>query len=123
MMLLSGVLLAAVCALVPLTRGLPWALAAGCFLVLATVLTLAELWQSAGSWGYSLALVPPGRRGSYLAFFSLGFTVATIAGPVLITTMLDLGLLGWLLLAAWFLAATAIISTLSTRVPDLVARH
>jgi MFS family permease len=115
MMTISGLLLVVVCLGVPLTRGLDAPAAAALFLLLVVMLTLAELWQSAGSWGYTVALAPRDRRGSYLAFFTLGFTVVTIVGPTLITFMLDLGTLGWLVLAAWFLVATVITRTLPAR--------
>jgi MFS family permease len=116
MLVVSGLLLAAVCILVPVTGRLPALLSGACFVLLVTALTFAELWQSAGSWGYTVALAPEHQRGSYLAFFSLGFTAVTIAGPALITALVDLRLLGWLLLAAWFLVATAIVSMLPARV-------
>jgi MFS family permease len=114
LMMISGVLLAVVCACVPLTQSLPTLLAAACFLVLMAVLTASELWQSAGSWGYLVAFAPADRRASYLAFLGLGFTGVTIAGPYLITAMVNLGLLGWLVLVGWFLAAAVIVHALPT---------
>ncbi|MGH3831404.1 MAG: MFS transporter [Pseudonocardiaceae bacterium] len=114
MLVASGVLLALVCMSVPLVQNLSAPLAGGCFLILVGMLTVGELWQSAGSWGYTVRLAPDHQRGSYLAFLSLGFTVVTIVGPSLITAMVNLDRLGWLVLAGWFLVASLIVCTLPT---------
>jgi MFS family permease len=115
MMVRAGLLLAAACLLVPLTSGLAGAVAAAGFVVLVGLVTLGELWHSAGSWGYLVVLAPTERRGSYLSFFSLGFTAATIVGPGLVTAMVSLRLAGWAVLAGWFLAASAIVRLIPTR--------
>jgi dipeptide/tripeptide permease len=79
-------------------------------LVLATVLlTAGELWQSITGWEVPVRYAPDGRRGEYLAVFSLGVTAQNILGPVLLTALIVLGTAGWVVLAALFVAAAALI--------------
>jgi len=53
--------------------------------VLAVILlSLGELWQSAGGWELSYLLAPPERRTTYLATFQLGTAVQLTAGPALL---------------------------------------
>lgn len=79
-------------------------------LVVATVLlTAGELWQSVTGWEVPVRYAPDGRRGEYLAVFSLGVTAQNILGPVLLTALIVLGTTGWVILAALFVAAAALI--------------
>jgi hypothetical protein len=76
------------------------ALGAGCVL-----LTLGELFQSAGGWGLSYALAPDDRQGQYLGAFSMGTRIYDTAGPILVSALvLGLGAFGWILLGLLFLA-------------------
>ncbi|MET7439345.1 MFS transporter [Streptomyces sp. NPDC005496] len=81
-------------------------------LALAAVLlfTLAELWQSASGFGLGFALAPEQARGEYLGAFHLHVVIQATLGPALVC-FLVLGhtSLGWLALAAFFLAGTAAI--------------
>ncbi|MFJ3224272.1 hypothetical protein ACIPJS_12990 [Streptomyces sp. NPDC086783] len=81
-------------------------------LALAAVLlfTLAELWQSASGFGLGFALAPERARGEYLGAFHLHVVIQATLGPALVC-FLVLGhtSLGWLALAAFFLAGTAAI--------------
>lgn len=86
----------------------PWPAVA--LLVLATVLlTAGELWQSVTGWEVPVRYAPDGRRGEYLAVFSLGVTAQNILGPVLLTALIVLGTTGWIVLAGLFVAAAALI--------------
>jgi hypothetical protein len=92
----------------------PWALTT---LLLATmVLTVAELLQSAGGWGLSFGLAPAGAQGKYLGAFSLGYILQDMLGPLLVVALvLGGGPLGWLGLAALFLAAGLLVSHIAPR--------
>ncbi|QKW28818.1 MFS transporter [Streptomyces similanensis] len=77
------------------------ATAAIVILVAVTVLiTIAEIYQSAGSWGVSFAYAPEEDRARYLAVFNLGNGARDIVGPLLLTAVIfPLGLPGWAVLA------------------------
>jgi hypothetical protein len=80
-------------------------------LVLATVLmSLGEIWQSAGAWELSYRYADPEREVQYLAVFSLGAAAQNIYGPALVTVaVIGAGAAGWLGLAAVFLVATLLV--------------
>lgn len=84
---------------------------AAALLVLATTLmSLGEIWQSAGAWELSYRYADPGREVQYLAVFSLGAAAQDVFGPVLVTAVvIGAGTAGWLGLAAFFLVATALV--------------
>jgi MFS family permease len=68
--------------------------------------SLAEMMQAGGAWEISFGLAPDGRHGQYQGFFTSGFTVARMLGPLLVTTLiLGWGTAGWLLLGGLFLVA------------------
>jgi MFS family permease len=85
-----------------------WAAAA--LLVVATVmLTAGELWQAVSGWDLPMRYAPEGRRGEYLAVFSLGVTAQGILGPVLVAALLGLGTIGWLVIGGLFVVAMVFI--------------
>jgi hypothetical protein len=70
------------------------------------LLTLSEVWQSAGEWELSYAFAPDDRRTLYLSVFSLSKTVQSTVGPALLAVaLLPLGRVGWLVLAGVLLVA------------------
>ncbi len=72
----------------------------------AALQSLAEMMQAGGAWEISFGLAPDGRHGQYQGFFTSGFTVARMLGPLLVTTLiLGWGTAGWLLLGGLFLVA------------------
>jgi hypothetical protein len=74
-----------------------------------TLVTGAELWQSAGGWGLSTLLPPPGNRGAYVGAFSLGSQVQSMVGPAALTYLaIRTGAVGWLVIAALMLGAAAL---------------
>ena len=102
------------------------ALAAGGFtgsfgtgaLALAAVLlfTLAELWQSASGFGLGFGLAPEQARGEYLGAFHLHVVIQATLGPALVCFLvIGHDSLGWLALAALFLAGTVAIGPAVTR--------
>lgn len=74
------------------------------------LLSFGELLQSAGGWSLSYELAPRDRQGEYLAVFNLGVAAMYTAGPALVAIgIVDRGLPGWLVLAACFLIAGALL--------------
>jgi MFS family permease len=62
--------------------------------------TGAELFQSAGSWGYQSELSDPDRRGEYQGVSRLGHTLGYVWAPALFTFLaMNWGTPGWLLIA------------------------
>lgn len=100
------------------------ALAASLLLLLAvTMLTLGEMWQSAGGWGISYALSPREQQTYYLSVYQLGSTGMTVAGPVLLSAaVIDQGAIGWLVLAAVF-ALTGLAIPAMARAPREAEAH
>jgi MFS family permease len=81
-------------------------LAIAVLMLAAGLQSLAEMLQASGSWEISFDLTPPGKHGQYQGFFTSGFTVARMLGPLLVTTLIiSWGTIGWLLLGGLFLAA------------------
>jgi MFS family permease len=72
--------------------------------------TLAELWQSASGFGLGFGLAPEQARGEYLGAFHLHMVVQATLGPALVAFLVvGHDSLGWLALAALFVAGTAAI--------------
>ena len=71
------------------------------------LVTAAELYISSGTMGLALVHIPKAQRSSYLAVFNLGFAVATVIGPTLVSVGLQYGRLGWFAWAAAFAALGA----------------
>ncbi|MFE2533806.1 MFS transporter [Streptomyces sp. NPDC059371] len=78
--------------------------------------TLAELWQAASGFGLGFGLAPEHARGEYLGAFHLHMVIQATLGPALVTFLVvGHDALGWLALAALFLAGTAAIGPAVTR--------
>ena len=70
--------------------------------------TGAELFQSASHWGLAAELSDPARRGEYQGAARLGGTVGGVWAPAAYTFLaLELGTVGWLVIAAVVAAAVA----------------
>ena len=99
----SGVALAVACVLLGLASGRSTGLAVGLLVAGAAVLTVGELWQSAGGWGLSYDLAPTDRYGQYQGVYALGNGIRDTFGPATVTVLaLVVGRPGWLLLAVVF---------------------
>jgi MFS family permease len=69
--------------------------------------TGAELFQSAGHWGFLSELSDPERRGEYQGAAQLGDTLGSVWAPALFTYLaISWGTPGWLLIAAIIVVAT-----------------
>lgn len=101
----SGATLAVACVALGLAAGRPTGLAVTLLVVGVAVLTVGELWQSAGGWGLSYDLAPADRHGQYQGVYALGNGIRDTVGPAVVTTLLlGGGIPGWLVLAAGFAA-------------------
>lgn len=70
--------------------------------------TGAELFQSAGHWGYLSELSDPERLGEYQGAAQLGYTLGSVWAPALYTFLaIEWGAGGWLIIAAIVLVATS----------------
>lgn len=80
-------------------------------LVLATILlTMAELWHSAGSWTFMAELPPADRRGEYVGAFRMGGSAQSMIAPAsLIALAVTSGGWGWFAIAGLFLGGALLI--------------
>ncbi len=101
MMFAGGWLAAAGAAAAPLSGLGRGAVPLGAVVLTVLLMTMAELYISAGAMSLALAHTPPARRTTYLATFNLGFAAATVVGPALVSAGLGSGRPGWY---AWALA-------------------
>lgn len=104
--LIAGGLIVAACLVYALAAGVP-AWAAIVLLVAATVAyTFAEILSQAGGWGLSFELADPKRAGAYQGVFGMGFSLGSLAAPLVVNaTAITFGFAGWAMLAVIFLAA------------------
>jgi MFS family permease len=100
----AGVALAVFCGLAAASALVRPAFAAALVLLAAVALTLGEIWQSAGGWGVSFKLSPPGQRNFYLGLYNLGSSGMAVLGPSLLSfAVIEGGPIGWAVLGAVFL--------------------
>ncbi|NLU69837.1 MFS transporter [Streptomyces sp. HNM0574] len=114
----AGLALLLACGVMAFTAAPPAWPAAGLLLLFAALLTLGELWLSAGSFGLSFSLAPDGAHGQYQGFFSLGRGAATAVAPWLLAVLClgdDTGR-GWILLGTVF-AVAGLLAPLTVRRP------
>jgi MFS family permease len=79
-------------------------------LLAAVLLTLAEMWQSAGAWTVVAELPPPDRRGEYSGAFRMGGSAQSMIAPAaLIALAVTSGGWGWLAVSAMFVVAALLI--------------
>lgn len=113
----AGVLLAITCLVLALSDATSGAVTVGLLIVAALAHVLGEMLQSAGGWGISFELAPPGAQGQYQGAYAMGHQVGDLVAPLLITTVaVSWGWPGWLLTAGVFLIAGLLI-------PSTVAGH
>jgi hypothetical protein len=108
--LYGSILLGAGCVVFSVSGAGDSAWVAGVLLLVAVaVQVVGEMMQAAGSWELSFGLAPDGKHGQYQAFFGNGFTVAEMAGPLVLTGLIVYwGPPGWIALGALFAAAAAL---------------
>jgi hypothetical protein len=113
---IAGVLMAGACVVYAAAAGIPPVWAVVVLLTAGTAHAFAEVLSQGGVWGLSFELADPVKAGAYQGmggtFYSLG---ATAAPFVVTSTALDLGLPGWVILAAIFLASAAGMTVIAIR--------
>ena len=113
----AGVLLAGACVVLALTDVTSGAVTVGLLIVAALIHVLGEMLQSAGGWGISFELAPPGAQGQYQGAYAMGHQVGDLIAPLILTTIaVSWGWPGWLLTATIFLIT-------GTLLPIAVRRH
>jgi MFS family permease len=87
-----------------------WLSATFAVLVLAVAVivhTIGELWQASSAFGLSFELAPAHAQGQYQGLFGMGMGLAQTVGPAMLTLLtITWGPPGWLVVAAFFLAAS-----------------
>lgn len=112
---LAGVAMVVACVVYG-TSGWATAAVAAALLVGAMLFhTLAEILSSAGTWNLSFDLADPARAGAYQGVFSMGFSLGSLFGPLIVAgTALSHGFAGWGILAGVFAASAAGIHRISS---------
>ncbi|MFL6061497.1 MAG: MFS transporter [Marmoricola sp.] len=107
-MLRGGLWIAAGFVLLSLTNGTDRTTAIGLLLLGASVHVVGEMITSGGQWGVSMGLAPEERQGQYQGFAGLGFGLANVLAPTLITLLcITWGRPGWFVMAGLVLGAAA----------------
>ena len=106
MSLVAGVLMVAACLFYAGSADVA-VVAAIVFLLIGTIIhSFGEILSSASNWGLSFELADPSRAGAYQGLFAMGYSLGAMAAPLVVTvTVLNLGVPGWLILGAVFMAA------------------
>lgn len=99
-------LMAGACIIYAAAAGLPAGFAIAVVIAAAVAHAFAEVLSQAGGWGLSFELADPVRAGTYQGVFSMGYSLGAMVAPLFVTsTALTLGLAGWAILGAVFLAS------------------
>ncbi len=86
--------------------------------------TGAELFQSAGSWGFQSELTDREQRAEYQGAAHIGHTAGSVWAPALYTWLaMEHGSLGWMTIAAICIAATLTMGPSSGAAERYLARH
>jgi MFS family permease len=86
--------------------------------------TGAELFQSAGSWGYMSELTDSTQRAEYQGAAHIGGTLGSVWAPALFTFLaMEHGSLGWITIAAIVVAATLTMKPSARAAERYLARH
>lgn len=105
----SGLALAGCCLLLIAAAKLPLFLALTALACAVALQTVGEVTQAAAGWELSYALAPTPDRAQCLTTFGLSISAQFVFGPFLITgAVIANGSLGWIGLAAGFLACAAV---------------
>ncbi|MGY1553221.1 MFS transporter [Microbacterium sp. A588] len=114
--MIAGWLMAAACIVYALSAGLPAWFAIVVLIIAAVTHTFAEVLSQAGAWGLSFELADSKRAGAYQGVFGMGFSLSALASPILVNaTAIELGIVGWIILAVIFLGAALGIAAIARR--------
>lgn len=113
---IAGVLMAAACLIYALAAGGDPIWAVVILLIAGTTHAFAEVLSQAGVWGLGFELADPVKAGAYQGIIGTFYSVGATFAPLVITaTALNLGLLGWLILALMFVLAAAGMTAIAVR--------
>lgn len=94
----------------------PAAIATAVLVVAAVAHSLAEITSSAAGWALSFELAPADRVGAYQGVYGTGYAVAAMVAPTVVTlTAVDLGTVGWGILAVVFLGSALGVGSIAGR--------
>lgn len=94
----------------------PAAIATAVLVVAAVAHSLAEITSSAAGWALSFELAPADRVGAYQGVYGTGYAVAAMIAPTVVTlTAVDLGTVGWGILAVVFLGSALGVGAITGR--------
>jgi predicted MFS family arabinose efflux permease len=103
------VMVAAACGVFSVTRAVTVWLAVVLLVIGVVLLSLGELWSAVAQWTFRFDLADPRRQADYGAAFSMGTTLATVVGPIMVTSLLQAsGGFGWGIMAAYFIALSLV---------------
>ncbi|MFK0041307.1 MFS transporter [Paenarthrobacter sp. NPDC090517] len=104
----GGVLMAVACALYATAGGVPEIAAITLLCGAALLHSFAEILSQAGAWGLSFELANPLKAGAYQGMFGMGSALGAMLAPLVVTaTVVEHGVLGWVILGVVFLASAA----------------
>jgi hypothetical protein len=105
----GGLAVAAACLPLALSGAVTgWATVA-LLLIGSALVTVGELWNSAGYWGLSTELPPAAARGEYVGAARMSYGLQSMLGPASLTFLAMHGDgSGWLGIAALFVAGAAL---------------
>ena len=85
--------------------------------------TGAELYQSAGSWGFQSELSDPDRRGEYQGAAHIGHTAGSVWAPAVFTYLaMQWGTAGWLVIAGIVVLGTLAMGPAARRAERYLAQ-
>lgn len=94
----------------------PAAIATAVLVLAAVAHSLAEITSSAAGWALSFELAPADRVGAYQGVYGTGYAVAAMVAPTVVTlTAVDLGTVGWGILAVVFLGSALGVGSIAGR--------
>jgi hypothetical protein len=101
----AGATAGVACVLLAATGGLSPTAAAVVLIGAMAIQAIGEMGHSAFYWGVSFGLAPTGSQGQYQGAAATGFAFALTIGPLLVTSLLQLGGAGFLIFGALMVAA------------------
>jgi len=103
----SGLYIGSACVLFGLAGQRTVGLTIVLLLLAALVHVVGEMRHSAGSWGVSFGLPPDRLQGQYAGVNSAAFGLSASLAPLVMTTVVAVGVAGWLGLAVLFVTVAA----------------
>jgi hypothetical protein len=104
---IAGLLMGGACAVYGITAGAPVWVAVVALVLGGIAHAFAEVLSQGAGWGLAFELADPASAGAYQGLVGMGYGVLSAVGPPLLAvTALSLGLVGWLILGAMFVAAS-----------------